>query len=828
MHSEHENTGGIVRRRRGSSADRRRRPTFLAHCVGYVVAVLFLFPQWTVANVVVNGDFSNTTGWGAIGSSDIPYGWSGSQNNALQQTAPNAIGGTGTSALLVPDVGTISQGFQETAADWQLDMDFACEDPGGADTRCLSGSVFNGGNALITYRVNGAGDFQVYDRGGAGWHTPSGLAGAVTFDDNVQTDPLTHRFTLTGHFDLPTPTYDIVVTNSNQTVFQALGLTDWNKPISGDVGIGPTTGQGIDMLDLPTGLSAGYSVVDNISIVSDSEPPDPTPFVPGHVTQLFVDDVMVADRSGVVRRAHACEKPAEPVLEAEPAWETDGWDRRVYVYGTTLYDPAESEFRMWYMHRGSTGMGVSYSTSSDGVTWDRPNLGQVEFEGSTENNMIDLPFASPSVIYDEHESDPAKRYKMAGCDGGYVAAYSADGLNWTRYSGTIASGGDTCTLAQDPHTREYLFFFKKTHEYLGEVRRLVYLTVSPDMENWSTPKLVMAPDAIDDAQTEAEGGLYSQFYNMSVFPYGDQFLGMVTHFRYSGPPEESGPGQSSADGPIDVQLVYSRDGRTWYRLEDRSPVIPNGPYDYDAGCILGVSNTPVSVDGEEWMYYTGITTTHGGYLPDKEIVIARAAWRRDGFVSLDADGDGGTVTTVPFELTDRYLTINAVTGEGGSIRAELLDADGEPLSGYAVGESSVFSGDSLSALMRWSGEPIDELLLGEEVQLRFYLENASLYSYQFHSDFEWDALPGDLNGDGVVKSEDLDMVRAHWGETVEIGTDGDANGDGFVNSADLDLVRGNWGRTQAFAVPEPGAALLWVVVCLFVSILGGRRRYLCR
>lgn len=38
------------------------------------------------------------------------------------------------------------------------------------------------------------------------------------------------------------------------------------------------------------------------------------------------------------------------------------------------------------------------------------------------------------------------------------------------------------------------------------MRRLVYLAVSKDTRNWSEPKLVMAPDEIDDAQTKAQGG----------------------------------------------------------------------------------------------------------------------------------------------------------------------------------------------------------------------------------------------------------------------------------------------------------------------------------
>lgn len=69
-------------------------------------------------------------------------------------------------------------------------------------------------------------------------------------------------------------------------------------------------------------------------------------------------------------------------------------------------------------------------------------------------------------------------------------------------------------------------------------------------------------------------------------------------------------------------------------------------------------------------------------------------------------------------------------------------------------------------------------------------------------------LPGDLDGDAVVDSADLDIIRAHWGRTVAPGSlaDGDANGDGTVGSADLDLVRANWGTAKAASVSSPRAA----------------------
>ena len=73
-------------------------------------------------------------------------------------------------------------------------------------------------------------------------------------------------------------------------------------------------------------------------------------------------------------------------------------------------------------------------------------------------------------------------------------------------------------------------------------------------------------------------------------------------------------------------------------------------------------------------------------------------------------------------------------------------------------------------------------------------------------------LEGDLNGDGLVGSADLDIVRGAWGETVSGGAPaGDPSGDGIVGSADLDIVRANWGAQSPASVPEPGTLLLLIV-----------------
>lgn len=75
-------------------------------------------------------------------------------------------------------------------------------------------------------------------------------------------------------------------------------------------------------------------------------------------------------------------------------------------------------------------------------------------------------------------------------------------------------------------------------------------------------------------------------------------------------------------------------------------------------------------------------------------------------------------------------------------------------------------------------------------------------------------LEGDLNGDGIVGSADLDIVRGYWGQTVEQGnpSEGDPSGDGVVSADDLDIVRANWDASSPASVPEPSALVLLAVV----------------
>ena len=64
-------------------------------------------------------------------------------------------------------------------------------------------------------------------------------------------------------------------------------------------------------------------------------------------------------------------------------------------------------------------------------------------------------------------------------------------------------------------------------------------------------------------------------------------------------------------------------------------------------------------------------------------------------------------------------------------------------------------------------------------------------------------LPGDLNLDGFVGLDDIDIVLANWNTTVTPGNilQGDPTADGYVGLTDLDVILNNWNATPGSITP---------------------------
>ncbi len=80
----------------------------------------------------------------------------------------------------------------------------------------------------------------------------------------------------------------------------------------------------------------------------------------------------------------------------------------------------------------------------------------------------------------------------------------------------------------------------------------------------------------------------------------------------------------------------------------------------------------------------------------------------------------------------------------------------------------------------------------------------------------FNALAGDLDGDGFVGLSDLDLILNNWNQSIPPGNPlADPTGDGFVGLADLDIVLNNWNAgTPPNAntnIPEPVSVALFGV-----------------
>jgi hypothetical protein len=76
---------------------------------------------------------------------------------------------------------------------------------------------------------------------------------------------------------------------------------------------------------------------------------------------------------------------------------------------------------------------VCLATSSDGVTWVKPNLGVYTREGSTQNNIV-IEDSGNSVFIDHNPAAPAsERWKMICSRSAYA---SPDGITWTKVRGS--------------------------------------------------------------------------------------------------------------------------------------------------------------------------------------------------------------------------------------------------------------------------------------------------------------------------------------------------------------------------------------------------------
>ncbi|MFI4861178.1 MAG: choice-of-anchor tandem repeat NxxGxxAF-containing protein [Phycisphaerales bacterium JB063] len=224
------------------------------------------------------------------------------------------------------------------------------------------------------------------------------------------------------------------------------------------------------------------------------------------------------------------------------------------------------------------------------------------------------------------------------------------------------------------------------------------------------------------------------------------------------------------DGP-DIDL--SNDGGLWFEQDG----------------IL----TLIARDGEQAVgtqLGTVYRAINGHTLNDTGQIAFRAVLTGDG---VDENNDRAVYAT------DTNGELILVAREG-----ELFDVDDDPLTEDLRTISSANAYVEATGMAGRSGSFNDHGQLG--ISLGFTDGTWGIFIANTES-----TLTGDINGDGFVGVQDLDILLANWGDAVGMRAtaSGDLSGDGIVGQADLDIVTANWGTGDPLLdVPEPGSLAL--------------------
>jgi hypothetical protein len=174
----------------------------------------------------------------------------------------------------------------------------------------------------------------------------------------------------------------------------------------------------------------------------------------------------------------------------------------------------------------------------------------------------------------------------------------------------------------------------------------------------------------------------------------------------------------------DLVFMTSRGGSEYRRQFPQALIRPGtDPSDWVGRsnmAVLGLLELP----GNRLGFYRqhGYGTTHNR--------IELQTLRIDGFARLRAGSTPGTALTRPFTAAGRKLCLNFATSAAGSVRIEVLSADGTPLPGFSDDSAPEIFGDSVHYPITWVSDRSWSQLAGQAVRLRFTLQEADLYALQ--------------------------------------------------------------------------------------------------
>lgn len=312
--------------------------------------------------------------------------------------------------------------------------------------------------------------------------------------------------------------------------------------------------------------------------------------------------------------------------------------------GTTLQERTQRNYRP----RMDRVTSLAYARSKDGIHWEKPSLGLVDWRGSKENNLLFRYAHGTGVMLDERDKNAGRRFKMVtkvdipGHGAHMAVGFSEDGIHW----GELIPWPEYNPQA-DSHN--FPFWNEEEQCYMLVSRiwkdgiRVTTISHSQDFIHWSEP-----------VETLRGRGYENQIYSMPVFKTHGLYLGLASLIH------EGDRNEKNFDC-VDCELTWSADGKKFDFAAMDQAVIPRGDGHYpdgefDNSCIY--ASSPVTDGQKVWIYYMGGNGQHTNF---RESSLGRAYWEADKFACWTEKNEGmeSILTTTTLTLGGNYIEVLA-------------------------------------------------------------------------------------------------------------------------------------------------------------------------
>jgi len=465
--------------------------------------------------------------------------------------------------------------------------------------------------------------------------------------------------------------------------------------------------------------------------------------------QLLVDDFLI--ESTTLKRTFHQPKyhPQSPVVRPDQPWELGKKHHSAMVYSDGVwFDPADKLFKMWYL--SVKQFSTCLATSRDGIHWKKPAFDVVK--GT--NIVLQASRDASTVWLDHYTTDPQARFKMfrAHWDRPYKIAthISPDGIHW---SDTVCKSGpswDRTSVYYNPFRKAWVYSIRghdKTHEEVFRLRCYHEGATYKKAASWTAssddvatglvkhafnapgqPVLWTGADRLDPKNPDPRfQHIPPQLYNLDVTPYENLLVGLFSIWQGPDNPTCKELGIHKRN---EVLVGFSRDGFHWDRSNrQRFLKVGKKTTDWNGGNVQSAGGGFLVVGDLLYFYCSGRSMRDGVTINSTGL----ATLRRDGFASLDADGQPGELKTRTLRFQGKHLFVN-FKAEEGTLRAEMLDQHGKTIPGFSREECLPVQKDSTRTEIRWKGQTDLSPLAGKPARIRFLLTKGSLYSFWISPD----------------------------------------------------------------------------------------------